>query len=199
MFDPAILLNRRTALKSIAAIAATSPLLCSVGRGDITIPQISSPQKRSIIVVADITISHRVLIRQTALFRSANFTTYYLLTGGIDNKATAASCAGTCNTWINEMARDHGVEKVMTLVWTARYGPMLTIPLMTWAHIMMVRAYGPSTIRRQPLSPTASVDPIVSHLEDLKGRMTRNGRPFLLRIETQLNMGPLFIDEIPII
>lgn len=92
------------------------------------------------------------------------------------------------------MKQEEGVEKVLVLVWTRRYGPMLTVPLKTKADFMMVRCYGPPTTARIPVSPSASVDPIWPHLQQLEQRMVRNGRPFIMAVETERNFVPLKLD-----
>lgn len=197
MFDPTLHINRRRVLETMAAIAATPFLLGSSCYGNNKEIQARSWTKRGIIVVTDDSIPIELMYRQHEAFLSANRNTCSLHAGGIGNKANAASIAMTCNAWIAEMRREAGVDKVAVLVWTRRYGPMLTVPLMTKADVLVVRAYARSMPPGPAISRAATMDPVISHIGDLVARMRRNGRPFLVRFEAESNLQPLGLEDIP--
>ena len=191
--------SRRNALQILAG-ASILPILPRAGLAAPNLHIISRKPRKGIIVVMDITIPSDAAAKQFDNFRSkedgsSSFIGRGMYTGGnVGDKALAKSCADTCNYWIHEMKQEEGVEKVLVLVWTRRYGPMLTVPLKTKSDFMMVRCYGPPTTARPPLSRTASVDPVWLHLQHLEQRMVRNGRPFILTVEAERNFVPLKLD-----
>jgi hypothetical protein len=197
MSDPALRINRRCALKIIGAVAATPILLGSYGSTGNSKTQAHTRTRRGIIVVTDDSIPTELMHRQHEEFLSATSATRSLQAGGIGNKANAASVAMTCNAWIAEMRREADVEKVAVLVWTRRFGPMLTVPLKTKADVLVVRTYARFTTQGYAISRTTTVDPVISHIRDLAARMRRNGRPFLVRLEAELNSEPLALEDIP--
>ena len=197
MFDPYTILTRRSILKTLAAFTVTPPLLGFSRGKDGKELQAAPRPSLGIIVVTDDSIPTELMHRQHDVFLSAVCNTRSLHGSGIGNKAYAAADAMTCDAWIAEMRREAGVEKVVVLVWTRRYGPMLTVPLMTKADILVVRTYARPTIQRPTTSRAVTIDSIVSYIDDLAARMRRNGRPFLVRLEADSNLQPLGLEDIP--
>ena len=159
-------MNRRKFITTTgAAVMAALSSLSLVGWAWGTSAEI---KKCGIIMVVDETIPYLSVYEQFEILRAHNTRVgvplgddccFGLYTAGDGTKEFTKSCAKTCDGWIAGMRR-HGFEKVAVMVWSRRYGPMLTIPLKTRGDIMVVRAYGPSTATRPPLSSMASIDPI---------------------------------------
>lgn len=190
------LISRRT-VAQIGLGAAVSLFLPTRGNSAPIRPKAVGKGRKGLIVVIDTTIPAASVYQQFANFRASDpddptsFVSCGLYTGGeVGNKFLAKSCAGTCDYWIQEMKQDLGVDQVLVLVWTRRYGPMLTVPLKTRADVLMVRTYARSAHGQHDDMQ------IANHLVGLQARLEANGRPFVLTIENEANIHPLVLSDL---
>lgn len=196
-------INRRNFIMTIGAAAMAAPLSSTASPQATAVPTLT--RKFAIIMVVDQTIPHMKVYQQFGLLWNYNAVLGFpydehmcfgLYSAGDCSKKYAKSCAETCNGWIANM-RCNGFEKVAVMVWSRRFGAMLTLPLLTTADVGLARTSGHSRelvaaiLRMHGKNETSAASTWLEYQE------MPNGRSLHLMLDHSKKFEPILLETLP--